>query len=71
VLGELEAAAAELGYSRLYLTTGPRQPEAAARYLSVGFKPLLDVDADSESVGPLPFTKDLPVSLRRTEAVAS
>jgi SsuE family FMN reductase len=71
VLGELEAVAIELGYSRLYLTTGPRQPEAAALYLSVGFKPQFDVDADPESVGPLPFTKDLPVSLRRTEAVAS
>lgn len=71
VLGELEAVAIELGYSRLYLTTGPRQPEAAGLYLSVGFKPLFDVDADPESVGPLPFTKDLPVSLRPTEAVAS
>jgi SsuE family FMN reductase len=71
VLGELEAAAIELGYGRLYLTTGPRQPEAAALYMSVGFKPLFDVDADPESVGPLPFTKDLPVSLRGTEAVAS
>jgi hypothetical protein len=39
--------------------------------MSVGFKPLFDVDADPESVGPLPFTKDLPVSLRGTEAVAS
>ena len=62
VLEELEAAAAGLGYRKLYLTTGPRQPEAAALYLAVGFKPQFDVEADPESIGPLPFTKDLTLS---------
>ena len=62
VLEELEAAAAGLGYRKLYLTTGPRQPEAAALYLAVGFQPQFDVEADPESIGPLPFTKDLTLS---------
>jgi GNAT superfamily N-acetyltransferase len=64
VLVELEAAAADLGYRKLYLTTGPRQPEASALYLSVGFEPQFDVEADPESIGPLPFTKALSVRLQ-------
>ncbi|MGC4937839.1 NADPH-dependent FMN reductase [Kribbella sp. DT2] len=64
VLEELERAAAELGYRKLYLTTGPRQPEAAALYLSVGFEPRFDVEADPESIGPLPFVKDLGLRLQ-------
>ncbi|MFI6832277.1 NADPH-dependent FMN reductase [Kribbella sp. NPDC050241] len=64
VLAELEAAALDLGYRKLYLTTGPRQPEAAALYLAAGFVPQFDVEADPEAIGPLPFTKELPVALR-------
>ncbi|MGY4766919.1 NADPH-dependent FMN reductase [Kribbella sp. CWNU-51] len=64
VLAELEAAALDLGYRRLYLTTGPRQPEAAGLYLAVGFQPQFDTEVDPESIGPLPFTKDLPVALK-------
>ncbi|TDW88839.1 NADPH-dependent FMN reductase [Kribbella sp. VKM Ac-2566] len=64
VLAELESAALDLGYRRLYLTTGPRQPEAAGLYLSVGFEPQFDIEADPESIGPLPFSKDLPVALK-------
>ncbi len=63
VLAELERAAVELGYRKLYLTTGPRQPEAAALYRAVGFEPQFEVDADPESIGPLPFTKDLTLAL--------
>ena len=42
VLAELELVAADLGYRKLYLTTGPRQPEAAALYLAAGFEPQFD-----------------------------
>jgi GNAT superfamily N-acetyltransferase len=42
VLAELEARAASRGYTRMYLTTGPRQPEAKALYLAAGWTPLFD-----------------------------
>ena len=42
VLAELEADAARRGYTRMYLTTGPRQPEAKALYLAAGWTPLFD-----------------------------
>ena len=64
VLAELELVAADLGYRKLYLTTGPRQPEAAALYLAAGFEPQFDIEADPESIGPLPFRKQLPVRLQ-------
>jgi SsuE family FMN reductase len=64
VLAELESAAADLGYTKLYLTTGPRQPEAAALYVAAGFEPQFDLEADPESIGPLPFRKNLAVRLQ-------
>lgn len=39
-LAELETSARRLGYRRLYLSTGPRQPEAAQLYESAGFRPM-------------------------------
>jgi GNAT superfamily N-acetyltransferase len=60
VLAELEALAAARGYTRLYLTTGPRQPEARHLYLNSGYQARFDLDADPETIGPLAFTKDLP-----------
>ena len=60
VLAELEALAAHRGYTRLYLTTGPRQPEAKHLYLSTGYEPQFDLDADPETLKFLAFTKDLP-----------
>jgi GNAT superfamily N-acetyltransferase len=42
VLAELEQRAAARGYRRMYLTTGPRQPEARDLYLAAGWTPLFD-----------------------------
>ncbi|MGF6176153.1 GNAT family N-acetyltransferase [Ensifer sp. 4252] len=59
VLLELEAQAARQGYSRIYLTTGFRQPEAVGLYLGNGYTALFDVDADPEIYKTLPFEKDI------------
>lgn len=59
VLAELETRAAALGYSKIYLTTGFRQPEAASLYLKSGYAAQFDVNADLASVKILPFTKVL------------
>lgn len=63
VVAELEAIARERGYDSLYLTTGPRQPEAAGLYRSAGYTPLFDVEADPETIGPLAFAKELRVGV--------
>ena len=58
VLVELEARARDLGYPRLYLTTGPRQPEAAALYRAAGYTPLTAAAAaeqGGEWSGTAPF----------------
>ncbi|HEX3781360.1 MAG TPA: GNAT family N-acetyltransferase [Pseudonocardiaceae bacterium] len=60
VVAELEILAAVRGYRRIYLTTGPRQPEARGLYLAAGYQPLFDLAADPETIGPLPFEKLLP-----------
>lgn len=60
VLAELEALAARRGYTRVYLTTGPRQPEAKYLYLTSGYEPQFDLNEDPEVVKSLAFTKDLP-----------
>jgi GNAT superfamily N-acetyltransferase len=59
VLAELERLAGARGYGRVYLTTGPRQPEAKHLYLNTGYTPHFDVAADPETIGPLAFTKEL------------
>lgn len=60
VLAELEDAATAQGYAKVYLTTGPRQPEARHLYLNTGYEPLFDVDADPATLPFLAFTKPLP-----------
>jgi GNAT superfamily N-acetyltransferase len=60
VLAELEALAGRRGYRRVYLTTGPRQPEAKHLYLSTGYEPQFDLDQDPEVIRSLAFTKNLP-----------
>jgi hypothetical protein len=43
----------------VYLTTGPRQPEAKHLYLNSGYEPLFDLAADPETIKFLAFSKDL------------
>ena len=59
VLAELEAEAARRGYRRVYLTTGPRQPEAVGLYSTAGYTvlPLLHVGGEFWAH---PFEKALP-----------
>ncbi|MEU2349115.1 GNAT family N-acetyltransferase [Modestobacter sp. NPDC049651] len=63
VLTELEDRAAARGYARMYLTTGPRQPEAVALYLAAGWTPLFDPavprPTDSEQLRALPVAQRL------------
>ncbi|MEU4270714.1 GNAT family N-acetyltransferase [Streptomyces sp. NPDC026092] len=59
VVAELEREARERGYRRIYLTTGPRQPEARGLYLVTGYTPLFDTEAAPETLGLLPFEKHL------------
>ena len=60
VVHELEQAAEAAGYQQVYLTTGPRQPEAKGLYLVTGYSALFDLTADPETLGgPLPFAKRL------------
>ena len=55
----LEDRAAALGYSRVYLTTGFRQPEAQGLYLRLGYRPLFDPDLPPELYATLPFEKHI------------
>ncbi|MFI1353644.1 GNAT family N-acetyltransferase [Streptomyces sp. NPDC020898] len=59
VVDELEREAGAQGYRRVYLTTGPHQPEARALYLATDYTPLFDTTADPETIGKLPFEKHL------------
>lgn len=59
ILAELEHRAAAQGYTRAFLTTGPRQPEAVALYLRSGYTPLYDRSLPPEEVGMHPFAKSL------------
>jgi GNAT superfamily N-acetyltransferase len=68
VVAELEREAAARGYRRIHLTTGPRQPEARGLYLATGYTPLFDMEADPETIGPLPFEKHLPATARAPRA---
>ncbi len=58
VLAELEREIAARGYRRVYLTTGDRQPEAEALYLSSGYTRL---------AGPLPTVGEAyPVAFEKS-----
>jgi GNAT superfamily N-acetyltransferase len=59
VLAELEREITARGYRRIYLTTGPRQPEAKALYLATGYTPLYDPELPAEQIGKHPFEKEV------------
>jgi GNAT superfamily N-acetyltransferase len=59
VLSELEDEAKRRGYRRLFLTTGSKQPEAAALYLATGYHSLDTSALNPEGYGLLAFEKDL------------
>ena len=61
VMAELEAEAGRRGIRSIVLTTGARQPEAVALYVSLGYEPQFDLDNDWESIGYLEFRKQLSV----------
>lgn len=59
LVSRLEADIAARGYTRIYLTTGDRQPDAVALYLSMGYTRLSEpLRADGE-VYPVAFLKTL------------
>ncbi|NTG04852.1 GNAT family N-acetyltransferase [Agrobacterium rhizogenes] len=55
----LEESAAQFGYTRAYLSTGFRQPEAVALYISLGYRPLFDTTVDPSFYRSLPFEKHI------------
>jgi GNAT superfamily N-acetyltransferase len=59
LLVELEAEIAARGYRSVYLTTGDRQPEAEALYLSTGYIRLPEPLPAEGEVYPLAFVKTL------------
>jgi GNAT superfamily N-acetyltransferase len=59
LLAELEAEIAARGYRTVYLTTGDRQPEAEALYLSTGYIRLDEPLPAEGEVYPLAFRKTL------------
>ena len=59
LLVALEAEIVAHGYRRVYLTTGDRQPEAEALYLSTGYTRLAEPLPADGDVYPLAFVKAL------------
>jgi GNAT superfamily N-acetyltransferase len=59
LLIELEAEVVARGYRRVYLTTGDRQPEAEALYLSSGYTRLTEPLPAEGDVFPIAFVKRL------------
>ena len=59
LLTALEARIVELGYRRVYLTTGDRQPEAEALYDAAGYIRLSEPLPAEGEIHPIAFQKDL------------
>jgi GNAT superfamily N-acetyltransferase len=62
LLSRLEAEAAALGYRRLHLETGLRQPEAIRLYESAGYQPIPTYGQYAGDELSLCFGKDLPLT---------
>lgn len=60
LVSRLEDEIANRGYTRVYLTTGDRQPEAEALYLSMGYTRLAEPLPAEGDVYPMAFAKVLP-----------
>ncbi|KMO79381.1 N-acetyltransferase [Mycolicibacterium chubuense] len=60
LVARLEAEIAARGYRRVYLTTGDRQPEAEALYLSMGYTRLAEPLTNEGESYPVAFLKTLP-----------
>jgi len=60
LVSQLETDIAARGYRRIYLTTGDRQPEAEALYLSMGYTRLAEPLTAEGEVYPIAFLKVLP-----------
>ena len=58
LVAELEKRIAPVGYRRVYLTTGDRQPEAEALYAAAGYTRLATPRPGDESYG-IAFEKGL------------
>lgn len=59
MLAELEEQIVGQGYTRVYLTTGFRQPEAVELYLRLGYTALFEFPVDPDVPRELPFEKQL------------
>lgn len=59
LLAQLESEIAARGYRRVYLTTGDRQPEAEALYVSAGYARLSKPLPADREVYPVAFVKSL------------
>ena len=59
LVSRLEADIAARGYSRIYLTTGDRQPEAEALYSSLGYQRLEEPLPAEGEVYAIAFLKEL------------
>ncbi|BAH50189.1 GNAT family N-acetyltransferase [Rhodococcus opacus] len=70
VLRELEAEIVRAGYSRVFLTTGPRQPEAVALYLAAGYTALFDRSLPPQDVGVHGFEKCLHTAALPSDCAA-
>ena len=66
VVAELEAESLRRGYTRVYLTTGPKQPEAKNLYLDTQYTPLFDTSLTPEQVVIHGFAKTLDGSDRKS-----